>query len=197
MCRRFLTCLRPVWDETAKTAHTRPIWRPSGLLTPYFTTMPAPPTLLPCSAVELPEDLKAIVDGAGGFAMGYPATTKDGISYSLQNDVPYQLRLATALFTALGRSPNDKFGVVKSGQGHYEFTPDEPEPLGLRCVTLSTPLAKLTEPIMWSAASAEKYLGQWYGEPVIKECLAKTQVFFPLVPWHCDPALVCRTVVAF
>lgn len=42
--------------------------------------------------------------------------------------VPFQLRMTTAFLVALGRNPNDKFMVVKSGEGHYEFKPDEPEP---------------------------------------------------------------------
>eukprot|EP00667_Euglena_gracilis_P002212 EG_transcript_2211 len=125
---------------------------------------------------KLPEELEQILQTAAGFAMGYPATNRNNVSYSLQNEVPYQLRLTSALLVALGRNPNDKFMIVKSGRGHYEYKPEEPEPQGLRWVSLSMPLHQLTEPIVWSSRNAEKWLREWYTDPVIEESLRAVKV---------------------
>eukprot|EP00667_Euglena_gracilis_P006239 EG_transcript_6292 len=125
---------------------------------------------------KLPQELETILNQTAGFALGYPATSKSGASYSLQNQVPFQLRMTTAFLVALGRNPNDKFMVVKSGEGHYEFKPDEPEPQGLRWVSLKKPLKSLKQPIRWSSKHAEAWLREWYTSPVITECLNSLQV---------------------
>jgi len=125
---------------------------------------------------KLPGSLEAIVHGAAGFAVGYPATSQaTGVSYSLQNQVPYQLRMTTAFLAALRRNPNDKYMIVKTGKGHYEFKPDEPEPQGLRWVSLSVPLSRQSRPIVWSSKNAERWLREWYTDPVITECLRSVQ----------------------
>eukprot|EP00668_Euglena_longa_P000955 GGOE01001146.1.p1 GENE.GGOE01001146.1~~GGOE01001146.1.p1 ORF type:complete len:763 (+),score=144.16 GGOE01001146.1:330-2291(+) len=125
---------------------------------------------------KLPHELETILHQVAGFALGYPATNKSGASYSLQNQVPFQLRMTTAFLAALGRNPNDKFTIVKTGEGHYEFKPDETEPQGLRWVSLRTPLKDLKHPIRWSSRNAEAWLRKWYTSPVITECMSNLQV---------------------
>lgn len=125
---------------------------------------------------KLPDDLERILQTSAGFAMGYPATNKSGISFSLQNEVPFQLRLTSAFLVALGRSPNDKLSIVKTGKGHYEYKPNEPEPQGLRWVSLSAPLHQIKTPIVWSSKNAEKWLREWYTDPIITDCLKSLSV---------------------
>ena len=88
------------------------------------------------------ELMRNCVNLAGGFAMGYPVTNlKSGQTYSLQNSVPYELRLTTAMLVMLGRDDSNKTDFVKSGKGHWEFCATETNVIGLNNVTLSKPLS--------------------------------------------------------
>lgn len=69
------------------------------------------------------------------------------------------------------RNPSDKGRFVKSGKGHYEFDPNEKEPIGLPLVTLKEPLMKLKDDVSMSGRNIEQWLGEWYGKDVIKNYL--------------------------
>eukprot|EP00667_Euglena_gracilis_P001602 EG_transcript_1606 len=117
-------------------------------------------------------EMRNCVDLAAGFAMGYPVTNlKTGQRYSLQNRVPYEIRLATAFFAMIGRNESDKTNLVKSGAGHWEFSPVEKECIGLPTVRLVHPLSDLKRDIVFNANVAEEWLRKWFGGDVITQKL--------------------------
>jgi len=117
---------------------------------------------------------------AAGFAMGYPVTNlKTGHRYSLQNKVPYEIRLTTAFLAMIGRNESDKTDIIKSGTPHWEFSPSETgRCAGLNNVTLAKPLSELNRDIRFNANIAEDYLRKWFGDDVItaklQECNARS-----------------------
>eukprot|EP01010_Urceolus_cornutus_P004952 NODE_82_length_2547_cov_290.341473_g63_i0.p1 GENE.NODE_82_length_2547_cov_290.341473_g63_i0~~NODE_82_length_2547_cov_290.341473_g63_i0.p1 ORF type:complete len:764 (+),score=160.34 NODE_82_length_2547_cov_290.341473_g63_i0:70-2361(+) len=122
------------------------------------------------------QQIEETVNNAAGFDSGYPVQSPCGRGFSLQNAVPYQLRLATALLTALGRDKSDIGQCIKSGAGHWEFTPEETNVLGLRPVHLLRPLKQFTGELVFSADRAEQWLREWYGTDTVTGMLREVGV---------------------
>ena len=76
-----------------------------------------------------------MLEGLKSWDPTFSLQTKSGQAWSLANEVPYQLRAATALLAALGRRA-DRAEEVISGRGHYEYCASEVQPPGIFNVVL-------------------------------------------------------------
>ena len=61
--------------------------------------------------------------------------TESGRTWSLCSEVPYQLRVVTAMLAAMGRTWTREKEVI-SGKGHYDFSRAELQPPGVRTINI-------------------------------------------------------------